>query len=182
MIDHYDSFTHNLRQQVASLGAEVLVKAHDQITLEEVEALNPERIILSPGPKDPASTVVTLPVIEAFYTRIPILGVCLGHQCLGAFFGARVVSARAIRHGKSSDITHKGDGLFEGIASPMTVARYHSLALDRVPDDFTLAAWAEDGEIMAMQHKEWPIFGVQFHPESFLTTEGNRLMTNFLNA
>ncbi|MFT7184552.1 MAG: anthranilate synthase/aminodeoxychorismate synthase-like glutamine amidotransferase [Oceanicoccus sp.] len=181
LIDNYDSFTYNLVQQIESLGARVVVKTHDGITLEEIEAMNPEKIILSPGPKDPQSSGVCVPVIDRFHKRIPILGVCLGHQCLGSYFGVEIVGAKSIMHGKTSELNHGGDGLFTGLPDRMKVARYHSLALKSLPAGFKLTAWTDDDEIMAMEHESLPIYGVQFHPESFMTLEGNQLMANFLN-
>jgi len=180
LIDNYDSFTYNLVQQVESLGYEVLVKTHDEITLKEIEEIKPHKIILSPGPKDPKSSGICIPVIERFYKEIPILGVCLGHQCLGVAFGSRIVQAKSIMHGKTSILDHEGQDLFKGISPEMKVARYHSLAVDEVPDGFHISASTPDGEIMAMKHNDYPVFGVQFHPESFMTPEGDQILANFL--
>jgi anthranilate synthase/aminodeoxychorismate synthase-like glutamine amidotransferase len=180
LIDNYDSFTYNLVQQVESLGKEVLVRAHDKITLDEIAEMKPEKIILSPGPKDPASSGICIPAIEQFHKEIPILGVCLGHQCIGVYFGVNIVAAKQIMHGKVSRLNHKEEALFAGLTDRMKVARYHSLAIEELPENFKLTAWTNDGEIMAIQHETLPIFGVQFHPESFMSPEGDKLMSNFL--
>lgn len=180
LIDNYDSFTYNLVQQVESLGSEVVVKTHDEVSIEDIERMAPDKIILSPGPKDPKSSGICIPVIERFYKEVPILGVCLGHQCLGVAFGSQIVQAKEIMHGKTSSLDHNGEGLFEGLPAGMQVARYHSLAIDEVPSGFHMTASVSDGEIMAMEHDEFPVYGVQFHPESFMTPEGDALLSNFL--
>lgn len=181
LIDNYDSFTYNLVQQVRSLGFEVEVRTHDGITLKEIAEMKPEKIILSPGPKDPQSSGICIPVIDRFHTEKPILGVCLGHQCIGSYFGVPIVRAKQIMHGKTSELNHTGGGMFMGLPKRMEVARYHSLALEFLPKDFKLTAWTDDGEIMAMEHESLPLYGVQFHPESFMTPEGDKLMRNFLD-
>lgn len=180
IIDNYDSFTYNLYQQTESLGKSTLVVKNDEITLEKIAKLAPEKIIISPGPRRPEDSGISNAVVQKFYTQIPILGVCLGHECIGQIFGSRVVQAKRILHGKTSDIYHSNEKLFKGIKNPFKAARYHSLILDRVPENFKLTAWTKDKEIMAIKHKKYPLFGVQFHPESFLTEEGTKLMNNFL--
>ena len=180
IIDNYDSFTYNLYQQIASMGWEVVVKENDQITLSDIEKLAPSHIIISPGPKSPSSSGISSSVIENFYTTIPILGVCLGHQCIGEVFGSKTVKAPLVVHGKVSLINHSGTGIFTGINSPISVARYHSLIIDKLPPGFSLTAWTEDNLIMGIEHNGYPLFGVQFHPESFMTSEGDLIMRNFL--
>ncbi|HDY73214.1 MAG TPA: aminodeoxychorismate/anthranilate synthase component II [Candidatus Jorgensenbacteria bacterium] len=181
LIDNYDSFTYNLCQLIGRLGFDVVVKKHDEITLEEIEVLKPERIIISPGPKRPEDAGVSMDVINHFYKTIPILGVCLGHQCIGQLFGTKVVHAKEVLHGKTSEVSHGGKGIFEGIKNPFLVARYHSLAIEKVPEEFNLRAWTNDKEIMAIQHKKYSLYGIQFHPESFMTDGGDKLMNNFLS-
>lgn len=182
LIDNYDSFTYNLYQQIESLGKKTLVLAHDQVTLSQIAKLKPEKIIISPGPKTPKEAGISTAVIKKFYKTIPILGVCLGHECIGAAFGSKVVQAKKILHGKTSEIYHKEDKLFKGLKNPFLAARYHSLILEEIPKDFVLTAWTKDNEIMAIHHEKYPLFGIQFHSESFLTEEGNQLMHNFLYA
>lgn len=181
LIDNYDSFTYNLFQQISELEYDVVVVKHDNITIKEINKLKPTHIIISPGPKTPASSGISMDVIREFYKTIPILGVCLGHQCIGEVFGVRTVRAKTIVHGKTDEIYHNKTGLFKDIPSPFVAARYHSLMIDAVPEDFTLTAWSEDKTIMAIQHKKYPVFGVQFHPESFMTEYGDTLMRNFLS-
>ncbi len=181
LIDNYDSFTYNLYQQIAKLGYEVIVAKHDQISIEQIKQLSPTHIVISPGPKTPHESGISMDVIQEFYKTIPILGVCLGHQCIGEVFGSRTIRANAIVHGKSDLIMHTSEGLFKDIPNPFPAARYHSLMIDEVPDAFTLTAWSEDKTIMAIQHKSYPVFGVQFHPESFMTEHGEKLMRNFLS-
>jgi len=181
LIDNYDSFTYNLFQQIAKLGYEVLVVKHDEITIDEIKRLRPSRIIISPGPKTPSDSGISKDVIRQFYRTIPILGVCLGHQCIGEVFGVNTVKANEIVHGKTDEIYHNMVGPFKNIPSPFIAARYHSLMIDRLPDDFILTAWSKDKTIMAIQHKEYPVFGVQFHPESFMTEYGETMMRNFLS-
>ena len=180
IIDNYDSFTYNLYQQIESLGKKTVVFQHDKITLNQIEKLNPESIIISPGPGRPNDSKISLKVVKKFYTKYPILGVCLGHECIGQIFGSQIVHAKKIMHGKVSKIYHCGTNIFKNLKNPFKVARYHSLILNSVPKDFTLTAWTEDKEIMAIKHDKYPVFGVQFHPESFLTEEGKKLMYNFI--
>lgn len=180
IIDNYDSFTYNLFQQVESLGKKAQVHKHDKINISEIKKLKPEKIIISPGPKRPENSGISIDVVQKLYSQIPILGVCLGHQCIGQIFGSKVVHAKNILHGKTSNIFHTENKLFEGVQNPFSAARYHSLALDKVPKDFTLTAWTEENEIMAIQHDAFPLYGIQFHPESFMTKEGSKIMKNFL--
>jgi anthranilate synthase component 2 len=180
LIDNYDSFTYNLYQQIAVLGHKVVVVKHDEITMSRIKKLAPTHIIISPGPKTPRDSGMSMEVIRECYRTTPILGVCLGHQCIGEVFGSRTIAAKHIVHGKSDTIAHNGKGLFSGIPDQFPAARYHSLMIDKVPDNFTLSAWSNDGTIMAMQHKDYPLFGVQFHPESFMTEHGEALIRNFL--
>jgi para-aminobenzoate synthetase component II len=182
IIDNYDSFTYNLNQQINNLGEKTLVVKHDQITLKEIDQMGPKKIIISPGPKRPKDAGISNKVIRKYYKTIPILGVCLGHECIGEIFGAKVVHAKNILHGKVSMIYHNEDQLFEGLKNPTSAARYHSLILDEVPKDLVLTAWTQSKEIMGVKHKDYPLYGIQFHPESFLTEEGDKLMKNFLNA
>jgi anthranilate synthase/aminodeoxychorismate synthase-like glutamine amidotransferase len=182
IIDNYDSFTYNLFQQVESLGEKALVFKHDEIGISKIKSLNPDKIIISPGPKRPDDSGISTKVVQQFCSHIPILGVCLGHQCIGQVFGSKVVHAKNILHGKTSNIYHAEDDLFTGVQNPFQAARYHSLAIDKVPKDFRLTAWTEEDEIMAIQHNDFPVYGIQFHPESFLTKEGNKIMKNFLNG
>ena len=187
MIDNYDSFTYNLVQYLGELGAEVKVVRNDRITVEEIESLVPERIVLSPGPCTPNEAGVSLAVIEHFSGSLPILGVCLGHQSIGQAFGGRIVHAREIMHGKTSMIHHRGKGVFNGLADPFEATRYHSLVIEKqsLPECLELTAWTgtEDrdvDEIMGVRHREFPVEGVQFHPESILTEHGHDLLRNFL--
>lgn len=182
IIDNYDSFTYNLYQQIESLGAKSKVVKNDQINLAEIKKLSPSKIIISPGPKRPENSGISTKIIEKFHTKTPILGVCLGHQCIGQNFGSKIVPAKKILHGKTSKIFHTENKLFKGIKNPFTAGRYNSLVINKVPKNFTLTAWDQNNEIMAIQHNKHPLFGVQFHPESFLTEEGNKLMQNFLNG
>jgi anthranilate synthase/aminodeoxychorismate synthase-like glutamine amidotransferase len=180
LIDNYDSFTYNLYQQIAALGHKVIVVKHDEITMSRIKKLSPTHIVISPGPKTPRDSGVSMEVIRKWYKTIPILGVCLGHQCIGEVFGARTIPAKHVIHGKSDTIIHNGKGLFSGIANEFLAARYHSLMIDKLPDNFTLSAWSNDGTIMAMQHNDYPVFGIQFHPESFMTEYGETIIRNFL--
>jgi anthranilate synthase component 2 len=182
MIDNYDSFTFNLVQYFGELGEEVVTLRNDAVTLDDVERLAPARIVISPGPCSPAEAGISVPLLHRFAGRIPILGVCLGHQAIGAAFGGDVVRARTIMHGKTSPVTHDGRGVFTGIPSPYTVVRYHSLAVarDTLPACLEISAQTEDGEIMGLRHREYAIEGVQFHPESIETEHGHRLLRNFL--
>ena len=182
MIDNYDSFTYNLVQYFGELGEGVKVVRNDELTVDQIEALRPERIVLSPGPCTPNEAGVSLPVIERFKGRVPILGVCLGHQAIGQAFGGKVVHARTLMHGKVSRIHHEGRGVFRGLPTPYEATRYHSLAIERetCPADLEVTAWTEDGEIMGVRHRSLPVEGVQFHPESILTQHGHELLRNFL--
>ena len=187
MIDNYDSFTYNLVQYFGELGAEVVVRRNDQITLDGIAALKPERIVVSPGPCSPSEAGISVPAIRRFAGRLPILGVCLGHQSIGQAFGGRIVRAREIMHGKTSMIHHKNVGVFAGLENPFEATRYHSLVIEKtsVPDCLEVTAWTEnaDGscdEIMGVRHREFTVEGVQFHPESILTRHGHDLLRNFL--
>jgi anthranilate synthase/aminodeoxychorismate synthase-like glutamine amidotransferase len=184
VIDNYDSFTYNLVQYLGELGEEPVVRRNDAVTVEEVGALRPRAIVLSPGPCTPADAGVTVPVIRRWGAEIPTLGVCLGHQAIGEAYGGRVVRAPRLMHGKTSRIDHAGEGLFEGLPSPLSVMRYHSLIVEResLPSELEVLATASDApeEIHAMRHREHPVWGVQFHPESILTEGGKRLLANFL--
>jgi len=184
MIDNYDSFTYNLVQYLGELGAEVRVARNDAITLEEIEALAPSRIVISPGPCTPNEAGISVPLIRRFAGAIPILGVCLGHQAIGQAFGGRIVRSKRVMHGKLSTITHDGDGVFAGLPSPFHATRYHSLAIEPTtfPSALTATAHADDGEIMGVRHREFAVEGVQFHPEAILTEHGKRLLDNFLHA
>jgi len=182
MIDNYDSFTYNLVQYLSELGADVKVYRNDEITLEQVKELNPDAVVVSPGPCTPKEAGISVPLIKRFYREIPILGVCLGHQSIGYAFGGEVVRAKRLMHGKTSQITHTGEGIFEGLPSPFTAVRYHSLALkeDTLPPELKVVARSEDGEVMAVMHERYPLYGVQFHPESVLSEYGYELLRNFL--
>jgi len=183
VIDNYDSFTYNLVQQFCELGAEVSVFRNDAITVEELARRNPAGLVISPGPGGPDEAGISIDAIRAFQDRIPILGVCLGHQCIGQAFGGRIVHAQALMHGKTSRIRHNGKGIFSMVENPMTATRYHSLAVERgtLPPELEVCAEAEDGEVMGVRHLEKPVFGVQFHPESILTQSGMRVLENFLS-
>lgn len=182
LIDNYDSFTYNLYQYLGELGAEVEVVRNDAVTLEEIEGMAPERIIVSPGPGNPDEAGISKDVIRHFAERMPILGVCLGHQCIGEVFGGVVEGAGEILHGKVSQITHDGRGVFAGIPSPLSATRYHSLAIrpDSLPDVLEVTARSESGVIMGVRHRTLPVEGVQFHPESILTPDGHAILRNFL--
>jgi len=182
MIDNYDSFTYNLVQYFGELGEEVRVFRNDQITVDEVEKLAPAYIVISPGPCTPNEAGISVPVIERFAHSVPILGVCLGHQCIGQAFGGRVVHAKSVMHGKTSAIRHEGEGVFAGLPNPLTATRYHSLVVERasLPECLKVTAWSDDGEVMGVRHRELAVEGVQFHPESILTEAGHDLLRNFL--
>lgn len=189
MIDNYDSFTFNVVQYLGELGAEVLVRRNDEIDIAGVHALAPERIVLSPGPCTPNEAGISMALVEAFAGRVPLLGICLGHQCIGQAFGGEIVRARQVMHGKTSPIHHRGEGVFQGLPSPYTATRYHSLVVAReaLPACLEITAWteADDGEldeIMGLRHRELPVEGVQFHPESILTEHGHALLDNFLRG
>jgi anthranilate synthase/aminodeoxychorismate synthase-like glutamine amidotransferase len=186
MIDNYDSFTWNLVQYLFELGAEVEVVRNDQLTLADVEQRNPAAIVLSPGPKSPEAAGISVPIVEKFGGRTPILGVCLGHQSVGAALGGKIVRASRIMHGKTSPIQHSGVGVFRGLPQDLVATRYHSLVIEpeSLPADLDMTAWTYDGDekvIMGVRHKEWFLEGVQFHPESLLTSEGKPLLSNFLD-
>ena len=183
MIDNYDSFTYNLVQYLAEIGQEVEVVRNDKISIEEINKLNPRYIVISPGPCTPNEAGISLELIEAFKGKIPILGVCLGHQSIGQAFGGKIVHAQTIMHGKTSKISHNNKGVFRGIKNPFVATRYHSLVIDResLPNCFDITAWTDDNEIMGIKHKKLAIEGVQFHPESILSEHGHDLLKNFLD-
>jgi len=182
MIDNYDSFTYNLVQYLGILGADVQVRRNDQVSLEEIEAMAPERLVISPGPGVPQSAGIIVPIIQRFYRQVPILGVCLGHQAVAVSFGGRVIRAARLMHGKVSEIYHDSRGVFRDVPDPFTATRYHSLAVDgeSLPGSLEISANAEDGEIMGLRHRDYPVHGIQFHPESILTEEGMYILQNFL--
>jgi anthranilate synthase component 2 len=182
VLDNYDSFTYNLVQYMGELGAEMTVCRNDELSVDEVEALAPERILLSPGPCTPEDAGISIEVVRRFAGKVPILGVCLGHQAIGAAFGGDVVRARQLMHGKTSEVKHDGRTIFNGLRNPMTCTRYHSLIVSEkgLPKTLEVTARTVDGTIMGLRHKEFPVEGVQFHPESVLTQDGKRLIKNFL--
>jgi anthranilate synthase component 2 len=189
MIDNYDSFTYNVVQFLGELGAEVQVYRNDAITLDEIEAMAPDQIVLSPGPCTPDQAGISLAVVERFAGKTPILGICLGHQSIGQAFGGRIIRAGKVMHGKLSPIHHQATGVFRGLSNPLTATRYHSLVIDRatLPDSLEITAWTEDEngnleEIMAVRHKSFAVEGVQFHPESIMSEHGHQLLENFLQA
>jgi len=184
MIDNYDSFTYNLVQYLGELGADVHVYRNDALTLEQVAAWEPEKIVISPGPCAPDQAGISVPLIRRFAGAIPILGVCLGHQAIGQAFGGRIVRAQRVMHGKVSSVTHDGRGVFSGLPSPFTATRYHSLAIEpsTMPACLVVTATADDGEVMGVRHRDWPVEGVQFHPEAILTEHGHALLRNFLEG
>ncbi|MBM7663446.1 para-aminobenzoate synthetase component 2 [Bacillus mesophilus] len=183
MIDNYDSFTFNLVQYLGELGQELIVKRNDQITISEIEELNPTFLMISPGPCSPNEAGISLEAIEYFAGKIPIFGVCLGHQSIAQVFGGDVVRADRLMHGKTSPISHNGKTIFEGVEEPFTATRYHSLIVKKetLPEVLEVTAWTEEGEIMAIRHKDLPIEGVQFHPESIMTSAGKKLLQNFID-
>ena len=183
LIDNYDSFTWNLYQYFCELGADVQVMRNDVLTLSQIDALQPLKIVISPGPCTPDDAGISLEVIRHYAGRLPILGVCLGHQAMAQAFGATIVRAEKVMHGKTSPIHHTGQGVFQGVANPLTVTRYHSLVIDptTLPDGFEVTAWSETQEIMGIRHTTWDLEGVQFHPESILSEQGHQLLANFLN-
>ena len=184
MIDNYDSFTYNLVQYLGELGADLVVHRNDKITLDQIEALAPEKIVISPGPCTPREAGISCDLIRHFAGRVPLLGVCLGHQCIGDVFGGDVVRAGRLMHGKTSMIHHNGEQIFDNLENPFEATRYHSLIVKKetLPDCFELTAWTDQDEIMGLRHKDYPIWGVQFHPESILTVEGKKLLKNFLEG
>ncbi|WP_054177844.1 aminodeoxychorismate synthase component 2 [Trabulsiella odontotermitis] len=183
LIDNYDSFTWNLYQYFCELGAEVVVKRNDEITLADIAVLAPEKIVISPGPCTPDESGISLEVIRHYAGKLPILGVCLGHQAIGQVFGATIVRAARVMHGKTSAITHNNQGVFRGLNNPLTVTRYHSLVIDppTLPDCFEVTARSDSGEIMGIRHREWDLEGVQFHPESILSEQGHDLLARFIH-
>ncbi len=183
VIDNYDSFTYNLVQYFGELGAKVLVKRNDEITVPEIEKLAPQKICVSPGPCTPNEAGISCSVVEHFGGKIPLLGVCLGHQCIGQVYGGEVVRADRLMHGKTSPIHHHGENVFAGLPNPFEATRYHSLLVKRasLPASLKITAETTEGEIMGLAHRELPVYGVQFHPESILTTEGKKLLRNFLD-
>lgn len=188
VLDNYDSFTYNLVQYIGELGAEVEVRRNDQVNVAEIDALHPEKIVISPGPCTPQEAGISIELIRHFAGKIPLLGVCLGHQAMGAAFGGSVVRAKNLMHGKTSPVEHDGKTIFRGLRSPMTATRYHSLIVAEgdLPKELEVSAWTaeKDGTrvIMGLRHREFPVEGVQFHPESVLTSEGKQLVKNFLNS
>ncbi|MDY7573417.1 aminodeoxychorismate/anthranilate synthase component II [Actimicrobium sp. CCI2.3] len=184
MIDNYDSFTYNLVQYFGELGEDVRTVRNDEVTLDAIAAMKPDHICISPGPCTPHEAGVSVPLLQRFAGQIPILGVCLGHQAIGAAFGGKVIRAREVMHGKTSLIAHTGVSVFKDLPSPYTVTRYHSLAIERasLPACLEVTAWTDDGEIMGVQHKEFNVHGVQFHPESILSEHGHALLQNFLRG
>jgi anthranilate synthase/aminodeoxychorismate synthase-like glutamine amidotransferase len=183
VVDNHDSFTYNLVQALSGMGAEVIVRMNDEITAPAARDLRPTHLLISPGPGRPERAGATTRILEAMLDRVPVLGVCLGHQALGALMGARIVSARSLLHGKASPVYHDGRTIFDGLPSPLRAGRYHSLAVSEegLPDELAVSAWTSDGEIMGLRHSRYPVEGVQFHPESVLTPEGARLLANFLD-
>ncbi|MDE0299220.1 MAG: aminodeoxychorismate/anthranilate synthase component II [Candidatus Poribacteria bacterium] len=184
MIDNYDSFTYNLVQYFGELGAELAVHRNDKITLDVIERLSPEKIVISPGPCTPREAGISCGVVRSFAGKVPILGVCLGHQCIGDVFGGNVVRADRLMHGKTSMIEHDGREIFAGVRNPFEATRYHSLIVEKnsIPQCLQVIAWTDEDEIMGIRHKDYPIWGVQFHPESILTPEGKNLLENFLKG
>lgn len=184
MIDNFDSFTYNLVQYFGELGCSVFVKRNNEITIKEIENISPEYIVISPGPCTPKEAGISVELIKNFVGKIPILGVCLGHQSIGYAFGGEIVRAKKLMHGKTSPVYHSGKGIFHGMKNPFNATRYHSLAVKRssIPKELEITAWTKDGEIMGLKHKKYNIEGVQFHPESILTDDGKTLLANFLRG
>ncbi|MDD5038140.1 MAG: aminodeoxychorismate/anthranilate synthase component II [Dehalococcoidales bacterium] len=182
LLDNYDSFTYNLFQYLSELGEEVVVVRNDKTTVEEIERMKPERLVISPGPSTPQRAGISNEVIKYFGPRLPVLGVCLGHQCIGYSYGATVGQAKQIMHGKSSLIHHNRQGVLAGLANPFPAIRYHSLVIkrDSIPDCLEVTAWTDDGEIMGVRHRQYPVEGIQFHPESFMTQAGKDILRNFI--
>lgn len=184
MIDNYDSFTYNIVQYFSELGQEVTVRRNDDITLQEIEHLNPQYLIIGPGPCSPKEAGISVAAMQHFADKLPIMGICLGHQTIGEAFGGNIVRAKTLMHGKVSPVKHIGEGMFHKLPNPVTCTRYHSLVIDRdtLPDCLEITAWTDDGEIMGVRHKTLPIEGVQFHPEGLLTEHGHDMLNNFLEA
>ena len=188
VLDNYDSFTYNLVQYLGEMGAKVEVRRNNEVTIEQIEEMCPERILISPGPCTPQEAGISVELIRHFAGKVPLLGVCLGHQAIGAAFGGEVVRAKNLMHGKTSEVEHDGKTIFQGLASPMTATRYHSLIVSEknLPADLEVSAWTSEKDgtrvIMGLRHKKFPVEGVQFHPESVLTDEGKKLIRNFLNT
>ncbi|MFH1553111.1 MAG: aminodeoxychorismate/anthranilate synthase component II [Candidatus Omnitrophota bacterium] len=180
LIDNYDSFTYNLYQIFAEQGAKLLVKRNDKITIEEIAELKPDKIIISPGPKTPREAGISNEVIKKFFHSVPILGICLGHQCIATAFGGKISQVEKLVHGRTSPVHHKSKGIFEGIVSPFPGARYHSLKAIDMPPCLEVTAWTDDEIIMGLKHRERPVIGLQFHPESFLTENGRKIIKNFI--
>lgn len=183
LIDNYDSFTYNLYQYMGIFTEDIRVVRNDKVTIEEIKEMAPEKIVLSPGPKSPKEAGICLDVVKEFYDKLPMLGICLGHQAIGEALGGTVSYAKELLHGKQSEIHHSKTGIFAGVPSPIKVARYHSLAVQKedLPDCLEILAETDDGEIMALRHKEYPVYGMQFHPESIYTEHGKRILENFIN-
>ncbi len=184
MIDNYDSFTYNLVQYFAELGADVMVKRNDEITVEEIAQMNPQHLVISPGPCTPNEAGISVAAIKQYAGKIPLLGVCLGHQSIGQAFGGKIIHAKTLMHGKTSLINHNSNSVFTGLPNPFTATRYHSLVIERetLPDCLEITAWTDDNEIMGVRHKTLPVHGVQFHPESILTEHGHDMLKNFLEG
>ena len=182
VIDNYDSFTYNLVQYLGELGADLKTYRNDKITIDEIKKLDPEKIVISPGPGYPKDAGISIPVVKEFAGKVPILGVCLGHQAIGEAFGGNIVQAKRFMHGKTSPIHHDGKTIYKGLPNPFTATRYHSLLVERasLPECLEISAWTDKDEIMGIRHKEFNVEGIQFHPESILTTEGKKLLGNFL--
>jgi anthranilate synthase/aminodeoxychorismate synthase-like glutamine amidotransferase len=182
VIDNYDSFTYNLVQYLGELGADLQTYRNDKITIDQIKKLKPERIVISPGPGYPKDAGISISVIKEFAAKVPILGVCLGHQAIGEAFGGKIVQAKRFMHGKTSPIHHDGKTIYKGLPNPFTATRYHSLLVEKasLPECFEISAWTDQKEIMGIRHKEFKVEGIQFHPESILTTEGKKLLGNFL--
>lgn len=181
-IDNYDSFTYNIVQYLAQLGQEVVVKCNDEISIAEIEQLNPQYLLIGPGPCTPKEAGISVPAMQHFAGKIPIMGVCLGHQAIGEAFGGKVVRAKTLMHGKTSPVFHHNIGMFHNLPNPVICTRYHSLVIERdsLPEHLNITAWTEDGEIMGVRHRDYPIEGVQFHPEGLLTEHGHDMLNNFL--
>lgn len=183
MIDNYDSFTYNLVQYLSELGEKLVVRRNDKISIEEIKKIKPAHIVISPGPGRPSEAGISEDIIKEFGPKIPLLGVCLGHQAIGEVFGGKVIRADKLMHGKTSRIYHNSSSIFKGLSNPFEATRYHSLIVEKksLPDVFQITAWTKDNEIMGIAHKKFPVWGVQFHPESILTKEGKQLLKNFIN-